>query len=76
MGQESTVHSEHSSGNSVRRPQPKELQGNSEKEKTERRKKLCEKFYKKEWIHEYWVDPDSDSFHNTMNARTYSEQTF
>lgn len=55
---------------------PRNCKGNTEKERMARRKKLCEKFYKKEWIHEHWVDPDSDSFHNTMNARTYSEQTF
>lgn len=41
-----------------------------------RKKKLCEKFYKRERVREYWVDPNSDSFDNTMNARTYSEQTF
>ncbi|MFQ6128467.1 MAG: transposase [Thermoplasmata archaeon] len=55
---------------------PRNCKGKNEKEKMERRKKLCERFYKKEWIHEYWVDPDSDSFHDIMNSRTYSEQTF
>jgi len=45
-------------------------------EKVARRKKLCEKFYKRERVHEYWVDPDSDSFGKTMKSRTFSEQTF
>jgi len=55
---------------------PRNCKGDTEEEKMARRKKLCERFYKREWIHDHWIDPDSDSFHDTMNARTYSEQTF
>ncbi len=55
---------------------PRNCKGDSDKEKRARRKKLCEKFYKKERICEYWVDPDSDFFDGVMNSRTYSEQTF
>lgn len=55
---------------------PRNCKGDTPEEKMTRRKKLCEKFYKKERVHEYWVDTDSDSFNNTMNARTFSEQTF
>jgi len=55
---------------------PRNCEGNTAEEKMARRKKLCEKFYKKERVHEYWIDPESDSYRNTMNARTYSEQTF
>jgi len=55
---------------------PRNCEGDTAEEKMARRKKLCEKFYKKERVHGYWVDPESDSYRNTMNARTYSEQTF
>jgi len=55
---------------------PRNCKGDTMEEKAARRKKLCEKFYKRERVHEYWVDPDSDSFGKTMKARTFSEQTF
>lgn len=55
---------------------PRNCKGDTPEEKMARRKKLCEKFYKRERVHEYWVDPDSDSFENTMNTRTFSEQAF
>lgn len=55
---------------------PRNCKGDTLEEKMARRKKLCEKFYKRERVHEYWVDPDSDSFENTMNTRTFSEQAF
>jgi transposase len=55
---------------------PRNCEGDTAEEKMARRRKLCEKFYKKERVHDYWIDPDSDSYDKTMNARTYSEQTF
>jgi len=55
---------------------PRNCKGDTPEEKMTRRKKLCEKFYKRERVHDYWVDPDSDSYNKTMNARTFSEQTF
>jgi len=55
---------------------PRNCTGTTDTEKRARRKKLCETFYKKERVHEYWVDPESDSFKAIMNSRTYSEQTF
>ena len=55
---------------------PRNCKGDTSEEKMARRKKLCEKFYKRERVHEYWVDPDSDSFDKIMNSRTFSEQTF
>lgn len=55
---------------------PRNCEGDTAEEKMARRKKLCEKFYKKERVHKYWVDPESKSYQNTMNERTYSEQTF
>jgi len=55
---------------------PRNCKGDTLEEKRAKRKKLCEKFYKREWVHEYWVDPESESYGKTMNARTFSEQTF
>ena len=55
---------------------PRNCKGYTPEEKMARRKKLCEKFYKRERVHEYWVDPDSNSFDKTMNSRTFSEQIF
>ena len=55
---------------------PRSCKGYIPKEKMARRRKLCEKFYKRERIHEYWVDPDSNSYDKNMNFRTFSEQTF
>jgi len=55
---------------------PRNCKGNTKKEKKARRKKLCEKFYKKEWIHEYWLDPNSEKFDKLYDMRTFSEQMF
>ena len=55
---------------------PRNCEGDTPEEKMARRRKLCEKFYKRERIHEYWVDPDSNSYDKNMNFRTFSEQTF
>jgi len=55
---------------------PRNCKGDTLEEKIIRRKKLCEKFYKKERVHEYWVDPESEFYAKTMNGRTFSEQTF
>ena len=55
---------------------PRNCEGDTLEEKMTRRRKLCEKFYKRERVHEYWVDPDSNFFGKTMNSRTFSEQTF
>jgi len=55
---------------------PRNCKGDTPEEKMARRRKLCEKFYKRERVHEYWVDPDSGSFDKTMNSRAFSEQTF
>ncbi len=55
---------------------PRNCKGDTLDEKMTRRRKLCEKFYRKERVHKYWVDPDNDSFDKIMNFRTFSEQTF
>jgi transposase len=55
---------------------PRNCEGDTIEEKTARRNKLCEKFYKKQHVHDYWVDPKSESYQTIMNERTYSEQTF
>ena len=55
---------------------PRNCKGDTPEEKRERRKYLCEKFYKKNFIREYWVDPDSELFDERFDARTFSEQAF
>jgi len=55
---------------------PRNCKGKTLEEKRERRKYLCEKFYKKNFIHEYWVDRDSELFDEKFDARTFSEQAF
>jgi hypothetical protein len=55
---------------------PRNCKGSSEEEKKGKRKKLCEKFYRKNFIHEYWIDPDSEEFDSKFRKRTLSEQMF
>jgi IS5 family transposase len=50
--------------------------GKNEEEKRARRKMLCLKFYAKNFIKQYWVDPDSEIFDEEYDARTFSEQGF
>ena len=55
---------------------PRNCKGNSIEEKMARCKKLREKFYKKNFIHNFWVDPDSLVYKEHHAKRTFSEQTF
>ena len=55
---------------------PRNCKGKNEKEKMARRKKLCERFYRKNFVHSYWIDPDDHDFVQTFKARTFSEQGF
>lgn len=45
-------------------------------EKKARRKALCLKFHTKNFIGDFWVDPDSEEFDWEFDARTFSEQGF
>jgi IS5 family transposase len=50
--------------------------GKNEDERKERRKMSCLKFYARNFIKQYWVDPDSEEFDKEYDARTFSEQGF
>lgn len=50
--------------------------GTTTEEKKARRKALCLKFYAKNFIRDFWVDPDSEEFDREFDARTFSEQGF
>ncbi|HIK11070.1 transposase [Nitrososphaera sp.] len=50
--------------------------GSTIEEKKARRKELCLKFYVKNLVRNFWVDPDSEEFDREFDARTFSEQGF
>ena len=50
--------------------------GSTPEEKKARRKFLAYRFYLKNFIHRYWVDPDSKRFDREYDRRTFSEQVF
>jgi hypothetical protein len=50
--------------------------GTAIEEKKARRKASCLKFYVKNQIKDFWVDPDSEEFDREFDARTFSEQGF
>jgi hypothetical protein len=50
--------------------------GSTLEEKKTRRKVLCYRFYARNFIKNYWVDPDSEEFEKEFDARTLSEQGF
>ncbi|MFZ0512790.1 MAG: hypothetical protein WAM14_14375, partial [Candidatus Nitrosopolaris sp.] len=50
--------------------------GSTLEEKKARRKGLCYRFYARNFIKNYWVDPDSEEFKKEFDARTLSEQGF
>jgi len=55
---------------------PRNCKGTNEQEKKARRRNLCLKFYRKNFIMDYWVDPYSEVFDEEYDARTFSEQLF
>jgi IS5 family transposase len=50
--------------------------GSTLEEKKARRKVLCYRFYARNFIKNYWVDPHSEEFEKEFDARTLSEQGF
>ncbi len=50
--------------------------GSTTEEKKARRKAACLKFYAKNFIKDFWVDPDSEEFDKEFDARTFSEEGF
>ncbi len=53
---------------------PRNCKGNTKEEKKERRKKLLKKWHRREFLFEYYVDPDSEEFDEEYDKRTFSEQ--
>jgi len=53
---------------------PRNCKGKTKEEKKERRKKLLKKWYRREFLFKYYVDPDSEEFDEEYDKRTFSEQ--
>lgn len=56
--------------------QTRNCKGATEKEKKARRKLLAYRFYVKNFIKRFWVDPGSKRFDRECDVRTFSEQVF
>ncbi len=55
---------------------PRNCKGNTKEEKMARCKKLRHKWYLKNFLKAWWVDPDSEEFDKEFDSRTFSEQGF
>jgi hypothetical protein len=55
---------------------PRNCKGDTNEEKMARCKKLRYKWYLKNFLKGWWVDPDSEEFDKEFDARTFSEQGF
>jgi IS5 family transposase len=55
---------------------PRNCKGSTHEEKMKRCKKLRHKWYLKNFLKEWWIDPDSEEFDKEFDARTFSEQGF
>jgi IS5 family transposase len=55
---------------------PRNCKGNTKQEKHQRCKKLRYKWYVKNFLKKFWVDPDSEEFDREFDSRTFSEQGF
>lgn len=55
---------------------PRNCKGNTAEEKMARCKKLRHKWYLKNFLKRFWVDPDSKEYDKEFDARTFSEQGF
>ena len=55
---------------------PRNCEGDTEEEKRARCKELRQKFYAKNFLKSWWIDPDSELFDKEFDARTFSEQAF
>jgi transposase len=56
--------------------QTRSCKGSTEEEKKTRRKLLCYRFYAKNFLKRWWIDPDSKRFDREYDKRTLSEQVF
>lgn len=55
---------------------PRNCKGSTHKEKMAQCKKLRHKWYLKNFLKRWWIDPDSEEFDKEFDARTFSEQGF
>ncbi len=55
---------------------PRNCKGATEALRRARRKLLCYRFYAKNFVKRFWVDPDSKRFDREYDVRTLSEQGF
>jgi hypothetical protein len=55
---------------------PRNCKGNTKEEKMKRCKKLRHKWYLKNFLKKWWVDPDSEEFDSEFDSRAFSEQGF
>lgn len=55
---------------------PRNCKGNTPEEKMKRCKLLRYRFYARNFIKKWWIDPDSELFDREFDARTFSEQGF
>lgn len=55
---------------------PRGCMGSTPEEKMKRCRLLRYRFYAKNFIKKFWVDPDSEEFDKEFDARTFSEQGF
>ena len=56
--------------------QTRKSRGSTESERKGRRRLLACRFYAKNSIRRFWVEPDSEMFDREYDARTFSEQAF
>jgi DDE family transposase len=55
---------------------PRNCKGNTKEEKRQRCKLLRYRWYAKNFLKKFWVDPDSEEFDKEFDSRTFSEQGF
>ena len=55
---------------------PRNCKGNTREEKMERCRKLRYKWHAKNFLKQWWVDTNSETFDKEFDARTFSEQGF
>ena len=55
---------------------PRNCKGDTKEEKHQRCKLLRYRWYAKDFLKKFWVDPDSEEFDKEFDSRTFSEQGF
>lgn len=55
---------------------PRNCKGSTKEERMERCRKIRYKWYCKNFLKKWWIDPSSEEFDKEYDARTFSEQGF